>query len=113
MHGEVKATPDGISYLPSPQFCGFEVFEYYVTDSSGLFTDTAKVTIEVVSAEDAIPSSSIDDMVETELNGDNTGGYDLLGVPSQFSADVTGDDLAVAPPEFYKNDTGGHLIIRM
>ena len=59
MHGEIDATSDGIIYSPEHHFCGFEKFEYSVTDSSGVFTDYAEVTVEVVCVETITASPSV------------------------------------------------------
>ena len=55
-HGEIEATADGIIYSPVPEFCGIEQFEYSVTDSTGTYSDTALVTIDVICVADSTSS---------------------------------------------------------
>jgi hypothetical protein len=98
MHGEVDASVDGIIYTPEDYFCGFEKFEYSVTDSTGKFTDSAQVTIEVICVDSPTPSPTL-------FTGD-----DLVGVPPEFGEDTaaptpsptlfTGDDMIGVPPDF-------------
>jgi hypothetical protein len=98
MHGENEATSDGITYTPADHFCGFEKFEYSVTDSTGMYTDTAEVTIEVICVESPTPSPTL-------FSGD-----DLIGVPQDFNADTyapspeptefNGDDMIGVPQDF-------------
>lgn len=47
MHGGVTMQDDGIVYTPDPEFCGYETFNYTITDATGLFSDAAMVTVEV------------------------------------------------------------------
>eukprot|EP00804_Cyclotella_cryptica_P018478 CCRYP_004318-RC/>CCRYP_004318-RC protein AED:0.05 eAED:0.05 QI:175/1/1/1/0.85/0.75/8/326/1952 len=76
LHGEIDATDSGIIFTPLAQFCGYDKFEYTVTDATGKFSDTATVTVEVICArekENSTPSP-------TPSSGD-----DLVGVPPEFS----------------------------
>ena len=77
MHGDIDATSDGIIYSPFHHFCGFEKFEYSVTDSSGMFTDIAEVTVEVTCVENPTPSPTL------------ASGDDLVGVPPEFNENTT------------------------
>ena len=63
VHGEVEAIPDGIIYTPVLDYCGTEKFDYSVTDSTGMFTDTAEVTVEILCVEN-------DNIEMLELNDD-------------------------------------------
>lgn len=104
MHGEIEATVDGIVYSPADHFCGYEKFEYSVTDSTGMFTDAAEVTVEVLCVAD--PTSS-----PTFFTGD-----DFVGVPPEFEKDTlppspspswfTGDDMVGVPPNFNETQSG-------
>ena len=56
VNGEIEATAEGIIYSPVPEFCGVEQFEYSVTDFTGMYTDSAVVTIDVICVADATSS---------------------------------------------------------
>jgi hypothetical protein len=46
-HGVVSIGVDGVEYTPTADFCGLDVFNYTITDSTGMYSDTATVTVEV------------------------------------------------------------------
>lgn len=84
MHGEIDASENGIVYTPADHFCGFEKFEYSVTDSTDQFTDTAQVTIEVICVDNPTPLP-VEDTLPPSPSPSLFTGDDAVGVPPNFN----------------------------
>lgn len=47
-NGVVTIGESGVVYTPTVDFCGLDMFDYIITDSTGIHSDSATVTVEVI-----------------------------------------------------------------
>jgi hypothetical protein len=100
-NGTVVIDPPGVRYTPNPNFSGDDTFTYTISD--GLLSDTAMVTVTVISIND--PPVAADDSYATPINT-------LLTVPAPGllanDTDVDSGSLTVVLPPV-TNPTNGTL----
>jgi len=58
MNGTCSVEESGILYTPNPGFCGFDSFNYTITDASGTFSDTATCFVEVLCSGSLLPTTA-------------------------------------------------------